>query len=176
MLIHIECILFMNKNDIATHYSLQFGKKLNLEWKFLKSRYLSFCVLSRLKFQDRRKMEKAMIDGHSNSWQNANLVDNCWIYFTWPLRKQAAYFFYKQATRGPMALSPFRRTRQWRFIKCLAHGHDCRCQQILTGDLTIESVVLSTEPQQFLEMYSSKWQEYTNYTYYYSLQFGLHEI
>ena len=28
-----------------------------------------------------------------------------WIsYFTWPLRKQAAY---KQATRGPTALSPF---------------------------------------------------------------------
>ena len=33
-----------------------------------------------------------------------------WIYFTWPQRKQAAY---KQATRGPMALSPFQGTRQW---------------------------------------------------------------
>ena len=33
-----------------------------------------------------------------------------WIlYFTWSLRKQAAY---KQATRGPMALSPFQGTRQ----------------------------------------------------------------
>ena len=32
-----------------------------------------------------------------------------WIYFTWPLRKQAAY---KQATRGSTALSPFRGTRQ----------------------------------------------------------------
>ena len=34
-----------------------------------------------------------------------------WIlsYFTWPLRKQAAY---RQATRGPPALSPFRGTRQ----------------------------------------------------------------
>ena len=30
-----------------------------------------------------------------------------WIYFTWPPRKQAAY---KQATRGPTALSPFRGT------------------------------------------------------------------
>ena len=35
---------------------------------------------------------------------------NSWINFTWPLRKQAAY---KQATRGPTALSPFRGTRQW---------------------------------------------------------------
>ena len=43
-----------------------------------------------------------------------------WIYFTWPLRKQAAH---KQATRGPTALSPFRRTRQ----------------KIRTGDLTVES-------------------------------------
>ena len=33
-----------------------------------------------------------------------------WIYFTWPLRKQAAY---KQTARGPMALSPLRGTRQW---------------------------------------------------------------
>ena len=32
------------------------------------------------------------------------------VYFTWSLRKQAAY---KQATRGPTALSPFRGTRQW---------------------------------------------------------------
>ena len=32
-----------------------------------------------------------------------------WIYFPWPLRKQAAY---KQATRGPTALSPFRGTGQ----------------------------------------------------------------
>ena len=33
-----------------------------------------------------------------------------WIYFTWQLRKQAAY---KQATRGLTDLSTFRRTRQW---------------------------------------------------------------
>ena len=33
----------------------------------------------------------------------------CWIDFTWSLRQQAAY---KQATRGPTALSPFRGTRQ----------------------------------------------------------------
>ena len=31
------------------------------------------------------------------------------IYFTWPLRKHAAY---KQTTRGPMALGPFRGTRK----------------------------------------------------------------
>ena len=39
-----------------------------------------------------------------------NYCKSIWIYFTWPLRKQAAY---KQATRGPTALSPFRGTRQW---------------------------------------------------------------
>ena len=31
------------------------------------------------------------------------------FYFTWPLRKKAAY---KKATRGPTALTPFRGTRQ----------------------------------------------------------------
>ena len=36
-------------------------------------------------------------------------------------------------------------------IKCLAQGHYCHCQQIQTGDLTIESVELSTEPQQLLK-------------------------
>ena len=58
-----------------------------------------------------------------------------WIYFTWPLRKQAAY---RQATRGPTAVSPFQGTKATR-TKCLAQGHYCRCQQIRTGDLTIES-------------------------------------
>ena len=33
-------------------------------------------------------------------------------------------------------------------IKCLAQGHYCCCQQNRTGDLMIESVVLSTELQQ----------------------------
>ena len=32
-----------------------------------------------------------------------------WIYFTWPPREQAVY---KQASRGPMALSPFQGTKQ----------------------------------------------------------------
>ena len=37
-------------------------------------------------------------------------------------------------------------------IKCLVQGH-CRCQQIRTGDLTIDSpCFLSTEPQE-LHMY-----------------------
>ena len=58
-----------------------------------------------------------------------------WIYFTWPLRKQAAY---KQAIRGPMALSPFWGTRQWGLVPC--QGHYCCCQQTWTGDLMVESL------------------------------------
>ena len=51
------------------------------------------------------------------------------------LRKQAAY---KQATWGPMALSPFQGTTWAMKIKCLAQGRYCRCQQIWTGYLMIE--------------------------------------
>ena len=50
-----------------------------------------------------------------NQWKYDSIDSNQYgileFIFTWPLRKQAAY---KQATRGPMALSPFRGTRQWR--------------------------------------------------------------
>ena len=51
--------------------------------------------------------------------QNTLVVYSC-IYFTWPLRKQAAY---KQVTRGPTALSHFRGTIYAMRIKCLAKGH-----------------------------------------------------
>ena len=47
---------------------------------------------------------KCVIPQSNHSWLYG------WIYFTWPLRKQAAY---KQATRGPMAVSSFWGTRQW---------------------------------------------------------------
>ena len=65
--------------------------------------------------------------------------------FTWPLRKQAAY---KQATREPMALSPFRGTRQW--------GPSVPCPMALLpwpadsnqGPHNWETLVLSTESQQ----------------------------
>ena len=58
-----------------------------------------------------------------------------WIYFPWPLRKQAAC---KQATREPIVFKSF--PRDWAMrIKCLAQGHYCRCQQIRTGDLMKES-------------------------------------
>ena len=40
--------------------------------------------------------------------ENWRVVDFI-FYFTWPLRKQAAY---EQATRGPTAISPFQGTRQ----------------------------------------------------------------
>ena len=45
----------------------------------------------------------------SQSFRLSALIWDSWIYFTWPLRKQAAY---KQATRGPTAVSPFQGTRQ----------------------------------------------------------------
>ena len=42
--------------------------------------------------------------------RDINYYTPSWIYFTWPQRKHM--LLYKQATRGPTALSPFRGTRQ----------------------------------------------------------------
>ena len=46
-------------------------------------------------------------------------LDNC-IYFKWPLKSKLHN--YKQATRGPTALSPFQGTRQWGCIVPLPKG------------------------------------------------------
>ena len=55
------------------------------------------------------KEEKKMLSSFSFSFFffNSHYIDG--FYFTWPLRKQAAY---KHAPRGPTALSPFRGTMQ----------------------------------------------------------------
>ena len=71
------------------------------------------------------------------------IVDSC-NYFTWPLRKQAAY---KQATMGPTTFTAFWGTR---------HGDKVPCPRALLPlprDLNLgphnwEPMVLSTEPQQ----------------------------
>ena len=68
-----------------------------------------------------------------------------WIYFTWPLRKQAAY---KQATGRPMALSPFWGTRQYNEEKgALPKGPGWDSNW---GPRVWTSVVLFTWPRQLL--------------------------
>ena len=49
---------------------------------------------------------------------------------------QAAYM---QATRRPTAIGPFWGIRQWG-LSVTPKGHYCRCQQIWTRDLIVESL------------------------------------
>ena len=96
--------------------------QLRLNWtvnKTCRKKYINrktaVCRQKRIKVQIESQkgiitIQQCSIENQEGAITVQSLNTLGFVYFTWPLRKQAAY---KEATRGPVALSPFRGTRRW---------------------------------------------------------------
>ena len=81
-----------------------------------------------------------------NNGFTIEITRRTYIYFSWLLRKQAAY---KHATRGPTALSPFEGLGNEDKVP-FPKGTPAAAGRFESGLHVRASVVISTEPQQLL--------------------------
>ena len=97
--------------SLPPQLSARYVNRLNSSWRFsAPSLIRKFDRLLERSMRNVGNLKCLYSNFDSLRHYNQYCILYSWIYCTWPLRKHDAY---KQATRGPTALSPFQETRQW---------------------------------------------------------------